>query len=89
MQDIRDMGSEHRKPAILLAVRIAAFENHGIVLVHRQQAFTASGRSEHDHGIAAGRSAVAALAQNPLGDHGGLPGERTEFARDHFRDVAA
>ena len=83
------MRAERREPAILFAFWLASFENHGIVLVHRQQAFAASGRSEHDHGIAAWRFALAALPHDPLGDHGGLPGERAEFAGNHFRNVAA
>ena len=89
MQDVSDMGPERRKPAILRAVRLAALEDHGIVLVHRQQAFAAPCRSEHDHGIAAWRVALAALSHDPLGNHGGLPGQRAEFAGNHFRNVAA
>ena len=83
------MGPERREPAILVAVRLALFENDGIVLVHRQQAFAASGGSEHDQGIAARGGAFATLPHDPLGDHGGLPGERAEFAGNHFRNVAA
>ena len=89
MQDIRDKRPERREPAILLAIRLAALEDHRIVLVHRQQAFAAPGRSEHHHGIAARRIALAALPHDPLGDHGGLPGERAEFAGNHLRDIAA
>ena len=89
VQDIRDQRSQRREPAILAAFGFAAFEYHGVVLVDGQQAFAPTGRSKHDHGVAAWRFALAALPDDPLRNHRGLPGERAELAGNHFRDVTA
>ena len=89
MEDICDQGPECREPAILAAIRIAAFEYQGIVLVHGQQAFAAAGRSKNDHGVTAWRIALAPLPHDPLRDHRGLPGECAEFSGNHFRNVPA
>ena len=87
VQDIGDVGSRTLRTSDPRALRLAAFEDHGIVLVHRQQAFAAAGRSENDQRVAAWRLAQAALPHHPFGDHGGLPGERAEFAGNHFRNA--
>ncbi len=89
MQDIRDQRPQACEPTILAPLRLALFENDGIVLVHRQQAFAATGRSKNDRCVAAWRAALAAFPHDSLGDRGGLSGEPTEFAGNHFRYVPA
>ena len=53
------MGPQAPRTRVLGSARIAAFEDNGIVLVHRQQAFAATGRAENQHRIAAWRLAIA------------------------------
>ena len=49
-------------PTIFAALRLALFAKiYGIVLVHRQQAFAATGRSKNDHCVAAWRATLAQL----------------------------
>ena len=88
VEDVGDVRAERREPAVLRAVRLAVGEDDRVVLVHRQQALAAAGRTEHRERIGAGRSAAAFGHHPRFGEHRGAARHRAELARDHGRDLA-
>jgi hypothetical protein len=58
---MRDTLAKRLEPAVLLAIRVAAREDNGVILIERQKAFSAPGRAQDEERVCARRRACAAL----------------------------
>ena len=89
VQNPRGMLAEHREPTVLGAIGRAVGKDQRVVLVGRQQALAAAGRSEHDKRIRLRRLAVSVRLHLSFREHRRAAGHRAKLAGDDGRDIAA
>ena len=88
VESIGKLFAQRPEPAVFRTIRIAAREHDRIVLVWSQQAFAASARAEHQHGVLTGRRAVTFRLHGKFPEHGGAAGQRAQFLADDLGDDA-